>query len=516
MTERLFVEKWTLENVSDTAKQVYISSNEIKQKEGGKDGNYERHVYTDAPEKLVIQPHGSVSFAINFTARLNNEQANFNAQAAEKQRDDFLQTIKNNFIVESEDPVLNTLFYFSKIRAAESIFDSKMGLVHSPGGGRYYTGTWANDQAEYSGPFFPYLGYATGVQAAMNTYRMFLKNIPPPGKKIWASFEMQGELPCCSKDRGDAAMIAYGATHFVLATGNKRYADTLWPLIQWALDYSEQKKNAAGVIASDADELEGRFPSGKANLSTSSLHYGALVQAARLAKAMGKPYRHYLKKSENLAAAIENYFGARMGNLKTYRYYEGNTTLRSWICLPLVMGLNNRKEGTLDALFSKLWADNGVKIEESTTKRENDVFWDRGTLYAFRGAFKAGAADRALEKLSVYSQTRLLGFHVPYAVEAWPEGSMAHLSAESALYARIFTEGILGLEPMGFSSFSIKPNLPTTWNSYKVKNVKAYGTTFDISVTRKDKGYNVQVMKEGNIIQSQFLMDGKEMIVKLL
>jgi hypothetical protein len=78
-------------------------------------------------------------------------------------------------------------------------------------------------------------------------------------------------------------------------------------------------------------------------------------------------------------------------------------------------------------------------------------------LYALRGAFKAGAADQALEKLLSCFQIRLLGFQVPYVVKAWPEGNTAHLSAESATYCRIFTEGILGIVPTGFQAFSMRP-----------------------------------------------------------
>jgi hypothetical protein len=36
----------------------------------------------------------------------------------------------------------------------------------------------------------------------------------------------------------------------------------------------------------------------------------------------------------------------------TYRYYEGNTVLRSWMCVPLAMGIFDRKAATIDALFS--------------------------------------------------------------------------------------------------------------------------------------------------------------------
>ena len=100
----------------------------------------------------------------------------------------------------------------------------------------------------------------------------------------------------------------------------------------------------------------------------------------------------------------------------------------------------------------------------------------QGHIYAFRGAFKAGAADRALERLISYSTTRLTGFRTPYAVEAWPENGIAHLSAESALYRRIFTEGILGLEPTSFNRFFLQPNLPAKWDYLELRNIRAFNT----------------------------------------
>ena len=35
------------------------------------------------------------------------------------------------------------------------------------------------------------------------------------------------------EDRGDMAMIAYGASRFALAYGDKSTAKELWPLIEW-------------------------------------------------------------------------------------------------------------------------------------------------------------------------------------------------------------------------------------------------------------------------------------------
>ncbi len=158
-----------------------------------------------------------------------------------------------------------------------------MGLVHSPGGGRYYGGVWANDQIEYAGPFFPFLGYAPANEASLNAYRKFATGMKPDYKKIWSSYEMEGDLACCSKDRGDAAMYAYGASLYALASGDRKVAEEVWPAIEWCLEYNQRKKNEAGVIESQTDEMEGRLPTGTANLSTSSLAYGALLSAVNLA-----------------------------------------------------------------------------------------------------------------------------------------------------------------------------------------------------------------------------------------
>jgi hypothetical protein len=519
MKDRSLVEKWTLINTGNTLCSLGIGATELKQEEVGWHGTYHRKIFTDAKHNVTLQPGEHYEFGIYFLATVNDEaEPAVSVAAIERSRDTFLDSIATNLNLQSPDQVINTLFYFSKIRAAESIFRSKYGLVHSPGGGNYYVGIWANDQAEYSGPFFPYLGYQTGIQAAMNAYRIFQQNIPKDGGKIWSSFEMDVTFPFGDRDRGDAAMIAFGATHFLLASGDQKKSEELWPLITWCLEYCRKRTTAEGVVASESDELEGRFPAGSANLSTSSLYYGALLQAARLAKAMQKPASvssTYQKRAKVLATAIDKYFGAEMAGLHTYKYYKENTTLRSWICLPLVVGLTQRKDGTLDALFDKLWSANGVLTELTPGTGSPQVFWDRGSLYAFRGAFKAGASDRALERLTSYSTTRLTGFRVPYAVEAWPENGMAHLSAESALYCRIFTEGIIGLEPTGFNSFTLRPNLPSKWNYLTINNIKAFNTTFDINLRRDKDKLQLKVVHKGKVVLQRVLRSNTRVEVQL-
>jgi hypothetical protein len=195
----------------------------------------------------------------------------------------------------------------------------------------------------------------------------------------------------------------------------------------------------------------------------------------------------------------------------TYKYYNENTKLRAWICIPLVMGITERKEETIKALFSDyLWSSNGILTESGST-----TFWDRSTLYAFRGLLSNGATDRCMKYFSYYSTTRLLGEHVPYPVEAWPEGGQRHLAAESALYCRAVTEGLFGINPTGLNKFTMCPWLPKGWNAMKLKNVKAFDRAFDIEVSRKGSSEIITVkLANGKIITQKW--DGKAVVEVVL
>ena len=396
----------------------------------------------------------------------------------------FVLGLGTNLVLETPDSVLNEMFRQSKIRATESIYRTKGGLMHGPGGESYYAAIWANDQAEYIDPFFPYLGNANGNESALNSFRHFARFMTPEYKPIPSSIIAEGEdiWDGCG-DRGDAAMIAYGASRYALARGDKSEAKELWPLIQWCLEYCRRNINEDGVVASDTDELENRFESGDANLCTSTLYYDALISASYLGKEIGvspSVTKDYLHRSREMASAIEKYFGGPVSGYETYRYYKGNTLLRSWICMPLIAGIDNRAAETTAALTGpELMTENGCLTEQGS-----DVFWDRATLYALRGIFYTGGADKALGILHRLSQRRLLGDHVPYAVEAWPEGSQRHLSAESGLYCRVITEGLFGMRPTGLRSFTMNVSLPGGWNEMSLNHIRAFGSDFDLKVYR--------------------------------
>jgi hypothetical protein len=56
------------------------------------------------------------------------------------------------------------------------------------------------------------------------------------------------------------AMIAYGASRFALAYGDRQTAEELLPSIMRCLEYCRRKVNAQGVVASDSDELGKNTP----------------------------------------------------------------------------------------------------------------------------------------------------------------------------------------------------------------------------------------------------------------
>ena len=446
----------------------------------------------------TLMPGDTLRFSASISARqANDESVMINSEYESEQRKRLVDLWMNNLILETPDSIINNMFAFSKIRACESIYETQGGPMHGPGGESYYAAIWANDQAEYINPYFPYTGYEYGNVSALNSFKHFARFINDDWKPIPSSIVAEGlDIWAGVGDRGDAAMIAYGASRYALTRASREEAEELWPLISWCLEYCHRKLNEGGVVASDTDELENRFPSGDANLCTSSLYYDALISAAYLAKELGKGnnvVNTYRKQASTLRKNIETYFGSTVEGYSTYAYYKGNDVLRSWICIPLTVGIDERKEGTIQALFSpRLWTENGL-----LTQAGSETFWDRSTLYALRGVYAAGETEKATEYLQRYSKTRLLGEHVPYAIEAWPEGEQRHLSAESGLYGRIITEGLFGIRPIGFKSFTLTPRLPQKWNQMALHHVRAFGADFDIEVKRLSSGKLQVMVSEG-------------------
>lgn len=525
-TGTYYIEEYKFKNNSPNTITLRIPDwhlNYTSPEEIGIYGAYRMEASLSKNGSFELKPGDTLDFYALFSAEKMSDikdngaltATDIDVVAEHNKRQSLIDEWWGNLIIDTPDKVLNRMFAFAKLRGAESIYRTKGGLMHGPGGATYYAAVWANDQAEYINPFFPFLGYEVGNESALNCYRHFARFMNSEYKAIPSSIISEGAgIWHGAKDRGDAAMIGYGAARYALALGNKEVARELWPLIEWCLEYCKRQLTSDGVVASDSDELENRFPAGEANLNTSSLYYDALRSAVYLGHELDIPQKQiadYTIRAEKMEKAIEAYFGYEMHGFHTYRYYKGNTVLRSWICTPLSMGIYTRAKGTVDALFSRLWTKDGLLTQEG-----EKTFWDRSTLYALRGTLAAGELEKGMLFLKEYSHRRLLGEHVPYPIEAWPEGDQRHLSAEGGMYCRIYSEGLLGIRPTGFSNFEMTPRLPKDWSYMNLNKIRAFQADFDILISRIDENHlNVKVINGKKKVIDKNIKEGQKIKVKL-
>jgi len=482
----------------------------------GTKGVYIARINHTAPEMICLSAGEETTYAIFYSADIAG-QKHLLPDAMEElaaRRERIAQLCDTSLVLDCENKELDIMARFAKLRAGESIFETLSGKFHSPGGRAYYAATWCNDQIEYAGPHFAMTGDPVAIEASLNAYRSYIPFMSDAYTKLPCSIIAEGlDIWEGAGDRGDAAMYLYGASLFCLYLGDRTVAKELYPAIRWCAEYCERKRSPEGVICSDTDELEGRFPTdGYANLSTSSLCYGGLVHAAKLADSLDdfEGAALYRSRAEELKKAIENYFGATLQGYATYRYSRGIDTLRAWICLPLCMGISERAKDTVDAMLSPyLWTEQGMLTCEKSAENSSDTIWDRSTLYGMKCAFLAGEGEKMTEPLLRYCRKRLLCDRVPYAVEAYPEGGKRHLSGESALFVRVITEGLFGIIPESLDSFSFVPHLPSAFPHLYLHSLRICGACFDIKVERD--GW--QVFCDGKMIASG-MTDGTRVTIR--
>ena len=397
MTKALVIEEWQVRNTTGNAVAVTVAPAR-KVKPVGEN----IAIVWNCPgvKAAAVKPGGVLSFSTCVQARPAAEPDLAVDVAAERGARRALAEAawRGPGRLETPEPLLDVAFALQKLHVLECPIETIKGVITHNGSLTYSPGIWANDPVEYSSPLFPFFGDAELNRASMNMYRVWQDHcrqngiVPFPG-----SFEGPA-LKLTQRERGDDAMVLYGLSKFLLFQGDRAAAEEMWPLIEFSAASVLQHTTADGIVASQTDEMEGRYPTGTANLSTSSLAYGGYRLAARLAQSLGKPVAaEFDQRAEALRKGIESYFGAEVEGFKTYRYYKENTTLRGWILLPLAMGITERQEATVAALMSdKLWPNRmeGADIlAESTRPTE----WGRETYYALRVLFKAGRTEEALD-----------------------------------------------------------------------------------------------------------------------
>lgn len=481
----------------------------------GTKGVYVAKVHHNCPHTVTLKAEESMRYAIWLYCDigLSNSKIPDYKSEIKKRRERTEALCDGSLVLKSSHPELDVMTRLSKLRAAESIFETLTGKYHSPGGYSYYAAIWCNDQIEYSGPHFAMTGDKTAIDAALNAYRAYIPFMGDNYYRLPSSIIAEGlDIWEGAGDRGDGAMYLYGASLFCLLLGDENVARELYPAIKWCAEYCEKNKTEDGVIYSHCDELEGRFPTdNKANLSTSSLCCGGLRLASKLALSLGdsEQAKIYNARADELEKAIENYFGETLHGFETYRYSKGFDTLRAWICLPLCMGIKTRAEGTLNAMLSQyLWTEEGMLTCEISEENDSHTIWDRSTLYGMKCAYIMGRSEKMKEPLLRYCHKRLVCDRVPYAVEAYPEGGKRHLSGESALFVRIITEGIFGIVPESLTSFSFDPNNAEDLGDISLSEIHICGAVYGISI----KGKSWEVYKNGQLERSG-VADGSRVVI---
>lgn len=442
------------------------------------------------PSSQEMKPGDEIRYTCVYSASQSKAPISFSVKEATKERETFTNEMFNSLKLESPNEILNAQFSHCVLRGSESIFETKNGLMHAPGGGNFYAALWTNDQCEYANPFFPYSGYQAGIEQSINCYSLYEAYMDRSSKPmiekraLVTSIIAEGDgFWNGAKDRGDGEMYAYGLSRFLLGMGDIELMKRFYPNLQWCLDFALSRKTEDGVISSNSDELENRFPSGSANLFTSCVTYDAFENCALIAEILGHKEEAdtWRKEKSMLKIAIEKFFGRKVEGFDTYRYYDGNEDLRAWICMPLSVEIFDRAKETVRALYSPKLFKNGMLKTTST----NETTWDRSLLFSLRGTLLAGMAKEGTDALLHYCQNRLLGTHAPYPFEAYPEGNRAHLAAESILFARVVTEGLFGLRPVGLKRLRIAPQLSGSLPWIALKGLCLFGLNFDLKIDEK-------------------------------
>ena len=509
-TRALVVEQWTLRNAGKQHATVDVNATRTVQ---AHDETVDM-VWACGPVKSQrIKPGEEFSFPVTLHARLS-DQPDMTIEARDElaaRRALADAAWRGPGRLETPDPMLDTAFALQKLHVLETPIETIKGVITHNGSLTYSPGVWANDPVEYSSPLFPFFGDAGLNEAAMNMYRIWLDHCREHGIDPFPGSFEHAELRLVQRWRGDDAMVLYGLSKFLLFLGDRAAAEEMWPLIGFSAESVKNHTRADGIVASKTDEMEGRYPTGDANLSTSALAYGGYRLAAHLARSLGKPEAdEFDQRADSLRKAIESFFGANVEGFETYRYYKENTVLRGWILLPLAMDITERQDATLDAMLSdKLWPSRmqGGDILAASDRPETE--WGRETYYALRVLFKAGRTETALDMTQRVVKAQIFGPRGPY-----PDEDAIDMLCPGSLYPRVFTEGMFGIVPTGLNSFECTPWLPKGWPKMSLRDIRAFGRSWDLTVSREGDLQKITVTSEGLTIFTASGPAGKTYQVK--
>lgn len=104
--------------------------------------------------EFVIAQNESFTFYCVYYAYQKVMPSPFSIKKEIEERKAFVDEMFTSLKLTTPFPEMDAQFSHCILRGSESIFKTKNGLMHSPGGGNYYAALWTNDQCEYANPFF--------------------------------------------------------------------------------------------------------------------------------------------------------------------------------------------------------------------------------------------------------------------------------------------------------------------------------------------------------------------------
>jgi hypothetical protein len=74
---------------------------------------------------------------------------------------------------------------------------------------------------------------------------------------------------------------------------------------------------------------------------------------------------------------------------------------------------------------------------------------------------------------------------------------------------------LFGIRPTGFNSFDCTPRLPNNWNNMALNKIQAFGTVFDLRVSRQADGKIAVKVIQGSKQHTYFIKSGDRIHVVL-
>ncbi len=314
----------------------------------------------------------------------------------------------------------------------------------------------------------------------------------------------------------EAGAYLYGGSLFALICNEDEYPKKLWPSLKRCAQICRDKWERSGICVRDSFSPEAFAAAGSVDLFSLCLTYGGFLLFSTLAEQQGEIALAFRSRgwASDLRQVIEEHFGGNFYGFRTYRHASGGEILHPYICLPLCVGIFDRREDTLNALFSPyLWSKNGIRSrtgEPGEAEGEPGVCESLWTLLAFRASFLAGRVDPPWDSLKRYLRSRLSLVSGLEFLEDGRANNQAFSPEEAALFCRLISEGLFRLKPLGRGKYSVTPNLPGQLTHLKFDGWHLAGCRICLEMER---GKPCNVSKDGKVFAQGEI--GTEMILDL-